>query len=52
VQSRHAKVYFAGSGKSWELAAAEMRDLRAAFDRLMHAIQTIRAMTSMRRCGR
>jgi hypothetical protein len=38
IQPRHAKLYYAGNQKNWELAAAEMRDLRAAFLRITLAI--------------
>ena len=34
VQPRHLKLYYAGSQKNWELAAAELRDLTAAFARI------------------
>jgi hypothetical protein len=38
VQPRHVRLYYAGRERNWELAAAEMRDLRASFDRLAQAI--------------
>lgn len=38
VQPRHIKLYYAGSAKNWELAAAESRDLRSSFDRIVKAI--------------
>jgi hypothetical protein len=38
VQPRHIKLYFAGTGKNWELAAAESRDLRSAFARIAQSI--------------
>jgi len=38
VQPRHIRLYYAGTEKNWELAAAEMRDLRSSFDRLAQAI--------------
>src|ERR1700739_2803062 len=38
VQPRHTKLYYAGTAKNWELAAAESRDLRQAFDNLAKAI--------------
>jgi hypothetical protein len=38
VQPRHVRLYYAGTEKNWELAAAEMRDLRSSFDRLAQAI--------------
>ena len=38
VQPRHIKLYYAGTAKNWEMAAAENRDLRASFDRLIQAI--------------
>ena len=38
VQPRHTKLYYAGAAKNWELAAAENRDLRQAFDNLAKAI--------------
>ena len=34
IQPRHLKLYYAGNQKNWELAAAEMRDLRSAFLRI------------------
>ena len=38
VQPRHIRLYYAGMAKNWELAAAEMRDLRSSFDRLARAV--------------
>ena len=38
VQPRHVRLYYAGTAKNWEMAAAENRDLRASFDRLVQAI--------------
>jgi hypothetical protein len=38
VQPRHIRLYYAGTAKNWEMAAAENRDLRASFDRLIQAI--------------
>ena len=38
VQPRHIKLYYAGSAKNWELAAAESRDLRASFGRIAQTI--------------
>src|SRR6202044_3350534 len=38
VQPRHIKLYYAGTRKNWELAAAESRDLRSAFRRIAQAI--------------
>jgi hypothetical protein len=38
VQPRHIRLYYAGTAKNWEMAAAENRDLRASFDRLAQAI--------------
>jgi hypothetical protein len=38
VQPRHIKLYYAGSAKNWELAAAESRDLRSSFDRIAQGI--------------
>jgi hypothetical protein len=38
VQPRHIRLYYAGTAKNWELASAEMRDLRSSFDRLAQAI--------------
>ena len=38
VQPRHIKLYYAGSAKNWELAAAEARDLRSSFDRIAQTI--------------
>ncbi|HWY63301.1 MAG TPA: hypothetical protein VNW15_15475, partial [Rhizomicrobium sp.] len=38
VQPRHVRLYYAGTAKNWEMAAAENRDLRASFDRLAQAI--------------
>jgi hypothetical protein len=34
IQTRHSKLYYAGSQKNWELAAFEMGELRAAFRRI------------------
>jgi hypothetical protein len=38
VQPRHLKLYYAGTQKNWELAAAESRDLRAALARIGQSI--------------
>ena len=38
VQPRHIKLYYTGSAKNWELAAAESRDLRASFGRIAQTI--------------
>jgi hypothetical protein len=38
VQPRHIRLYYAGTAGNWELAAAELRDLRSSFDRLAQAI--------------
>jgi hypothetical protein len=38
VQPRHIRLYYAGTAKNWELAAAEMKDLRQSFDRLGQVI--------------
>lgn len=38
VQPRHIKLYYAGTQRNWELAAAESRDLRAAFARIGQSI--------------
>ena len=38
VQPRHIKLYYAGTAKNWELAAAEARDLRASLDRTAQTI--------------
>jgi hypothetical protein len=38
VQPRHLKLYYAGTQRNWELAAAESRDLRSSF---AHIAQTI-----------
>jgi hypothetical protein len=40
VQPRHLKLYYAGVHKNWELAAAEMRDLRSSFGRIAQTIPT------------
>lgn len=34
IQPRHLKLFYAGSKSNWELAAAELRDLRTSFQRL------------------
>jgi hypothetical protein len=38
VQPRHIRLYYAGTARNWELAAAELRDLRSSFDRLAQTI--------------
>jgi hypothetical protein len=38
IQPRHIKLYEAGEAKNWELAGAEARNLRQAFDRIAVAI--------------
>ena len=38
VQPRHIRLYFAGTAKNWELAAAESRDLRASLDRVAQGV--------------
>jgi hypothetical protein len=40
IQPRHIKLYYAGSAKNWELAAAESCDLRQAMDRIRQALPT------------
>jgi uncharacterized membrane protein len=42
VQPRHVKLYYAGRDKNWELAAFELRELRASFRRAGQAIPTYR----------
>jgi hypothetical protein len=34
VQPRHLKLFYAGTQKNWELAAAESRNLRSTFTRI------------------
>jgi hypothetical protein len=38
VQPRHIKLYYAGTQRNWELAVAELSDLRAAFGRISQAV--------------
>jgi len=38
VQPRHIKLYYAGTQKNWELAAAEARDLQSALVRIAQKI--------------
>jgi hypothetical protein len=38
IQPRHAKLYYAGTAKNWELAAGESRDLRQSLDRLAQTL--------------
>jgi hypothetical protein len=38
IQPRHIKLHYAGTQKNWELAAAQLSDLRAAFDRISQAV--------------
>jgi hypothetical protein len=38
IQPRHIKLYYAGTHKNWELAAAEVRDLRSGFARISRRI--------------
>lgn len=38
VQPRHTKLFYAGKEKNWELAAAEARDLRQSFGRIVATI--------------
>jgi hypothetical protein len=38
VQPRHLKLYYAGTQKNWELAAAESRGVRTALRRIAQAI--------------
>jgi hypothetical protein len=38
IQPRHTRLYYAGTNKNWELAASEVRDLRAAFSRIAQFI--------------
>lgn len=38
VQPRHIKLFYAGKDKNWELAAAEARDLRQSFGRIVATI--------------
>jgi len=38
VQPRHIKLFYAGKEKNWELAAAEARDLRQSFGRIVATI--------------
>jgi hypothetical protein len=40
VQPRHIKLYYAGTQRNWELAAAESRDLRAALKRIVSVLPT------------
>lgn len=40
VQPRHLKLFYAGSKKNWELAAAEARNLRAGLSRVEQAFPT------------
>lgn len=40
VQPRHTKLFYAGKNKNWELAAAEARDLRQSFGRIVTAISS------------
>ena len=42
VQPRHIKLYYAGRDKNWELAAFELRELRASFRRAGQAIPMYR----------
>lgn len=42
VQPRHIKLYYAGRDRNWELAAFELRELRASFRRSGQAIPTYR----------
>jgi hypothetical protein len=38
VQPRHIKLYYSGTQKNWELAVAELSDLRAAFGRISQTV--------------
>jgi hypothetical protein len=38
IQPRHIKLYYAGTRRNWELAAAESRDLRSALARIAQKI--------------
>jgi hypothetical protein len=38
IQPRHIKLYYAGTQKNWELAVAELSDLRAAFGRISQIV--------------
>src|SRR3954465_4663965 len=38
VQPRHIRLYYAGTARNWELAAAENRDLRSSLDRIIRGI--------------
>jgi hypothetical protein len=40
VQPRHIKLYYAGTQRNWELAAAESRDLRGALKRIVSVLPT------------
>jgi hypothetical protein len=42
VQPRHLKLSYAGQAKNWELAAFELRELRAALARIGRTIPTYR----------
>ncbi len=42
VQPRHLKLYYAGEAKNWELAAFQLRELRAALARVGRTIPTYR----------
>lgn len=38
IQPRHIKLYYAGTQKNWELAAAQSRDLRSALARIAQKV--------------
>ena len=38
VQPRHIKLYYAGVANNWELAAFELKELRAAFKRAAQVV--------------
>jgi hypothetical protein len=38
IQPRHVKLYYAGKQKNWELAAAQLSNLRSAFNRVSQTI--------------
>ena len=42
IQPRHTKLYYAGQARNWELAAAQTRELRQAFNRAAATIPSNR----------
>lgn len=38
IQPRHIRLYYAGTGDNWELAAFELAELRSAFRRVVEAM--------------